>query len=93
MLGLILGGRRRCTYSAVISSQGSPMTLPTATSGGRKNARDVAAGWTFIGDQSRLGLDRVDPKYLFHSGLAVWARWGALSFFQLGHERAPLPTT
>ena len=68
------------------------MSLPTATSGGGENARDVAAGWTFIGDEARLGLDRVDPKHLFHSGLAARARWGALSFFQLGHERIPMPT-
>ena len=55
--------------------QGSLLSLPTATSGGHKNARDAAAGWTFIGDESWLGADRVDPEHLLHPGLAAWARW------------------
>ena len=39
------------------------------------------------GDGCWLGVDRIDPKHLPHPGLAAWARWGTLSFFQLGHER------
>src|SRR5947208_2679646 len=53
----------------------------------RQDTRDVAAGRAFVGNQSRVGLDRFDPQHLSHWSLTTRARYCAFSFGQIGHER------
>jgi hypothetical protein len=50
---------------------------------------DVAAGRAFIGDQSRVVLDRGDPYHLLHRGLAARARQDAFSCFPTRTRRIP----
>jgi hypothetical protein len=54
--------------------------------GGRKDARDVAAGRAFICDKSGLALDRGNRHHLFHRGLTTRARKGASPLRQIGHD-------
>jgi hypothetical protein len=59
--------------------------------GGNQDTGDVAAGRAFECDQSWIALDRGDPHHVLHRGLAAWARQGAFSFRQIGHERIRRP--
>jgi hypothetical protein len=55
-------------------SSASRFHLISKPSGGRKDAREVAAGRAFIRNQSRVILDRGDSDDLLHRGLTARAR-------------------
>jgi hypothetical protein len=83
---------RRNLSPQFLPPRASPPAPPGSSScaspaaGGRKDARDVAAGRAFICDKSGLALDRGNRHHLFHRGLTTRARKGASPLRQIGHD-------